>query len=232
MNIKATTDNTKNGKSLKALISTKGIKQKNFSSDKALSIDVLETIKNYVITNKLDIKTKNNFSKADVCVLFLIDSSGSMIKNKQIASIKGIIKQTIKQYKKIRLKYAAVCLSNSEAQILSPLTINTNTLIDAIEQLTTGGKTNMKAGFTLIKELTKSTLNSTINLYIFTDGKINAGETTNPFNEAVSFYKTFLKSIKEVIVIDHENGFIKLALSEKLATEIGAKHIQLTDNTN
>lgn len=230
--INVPTESAKNDTKLKFLISPKGIKQNSFNPDKTMSIHVLETVKDYIITNRFNLKTKNNFSKTEVCVLFLIDSSGSMVKDKQIAFIKGLVEQTIEQYKQKRLKYAAVSLSNGEAQLLSPLTLNTSELICTIEKLTTGGKTNLKAGFYLIKELIKTNIKSKINLYIFTDGKINAGDTENPFNEAVVFYKTFLKSIKEVKIIDNENGFIKLGLSGKLANEIGASYIQLTHNTN
>lgn len=150
--------------------------------------------------------------------MFLIDSSGSMVKDQQIAYMKGLIQQTINRYKGKRLKYGAVALSHGEAQLLSPFTVDAAGLIQSIMELRSGGKTNMKAGFTLITPLVKN--NS--QLYIFTDGKINAGGT---FDEAVNYYNTYLKQLKAT-VINNESGFIQLGMAEKLATAIGAKYIQ------
>lgn len=153
-------------------------------------------------------------------ILFLIDSSGSMVKDQQIAYIKGLIQQTVQRYKGRRLKYAAVALSHGEARLLSPFTPDAGGLIQTISQLRSGGKTNMKAGFALLAPLVKPNMH----LYIFTDGKINAGGT---IEETASYYKTYLKQLKAT-VINNETGFIQLGLAEKLAKAIGAKFIQYT----
>jgi magnesium chelatase subunit ChlD-like protein len=143
-----------------------------------------------------------------------------MVKDQQIAYMKGLIQQTINHYKGKRLKYAAVALSHGEAQLLSPLSTNTESLIQTIVQLASGGKTNMKAGFALIAQL----ISNKVDLYIFTDGKINAGGN---LEEAAIYYKTYLKQVKAT-VINNESGFVQLGLAEKLATAIGAKYIQHT----
>lgn len=153
-------------------------------------------------------------------MLFLIDSSGSMVKDQQIAYMKGLIQKTITHYKGKRLKYAAVALSHGEAQLLSPLSTNNEHLLQTITQLASGGKTNMKAGFTQIAQLIKNKAD----LYIFTDGKINAGGT---FEETVAYYRTNLKQVKAT-VINNESSFVQLGLAQKLATAIGAKYIQHT----
>jgi magnesium chelatase subunit D len=166
----------------------------------------------------VELKYRGNTNKKEVQILFLIDSSGSMVKDQQIAYMKGLIQQTITRYKGRRLKYGAVALSHGEAQLLSPFTVDANGLIHMITQLASGGKTNMKAGFALAAPLLKKN----VHLYIFTDGKINAGST---FDEAVTYYNTYLKQVKAT-VINNESGFIQLGLAEKLATAIGAKYIQ------
>lgn len=166
----------------------------------------------------MTLKYRGTTSKAEQQVLFLIDSSGSMVKDQQIAYMKGLIQQTIAHYKGKRLKYAAVALSHGEAQVLSPFTVDAEGLLQNIAQLASGGKTNMKAGFTLIAQLVKNK----VDVYIFTDGQINAGGT---FEEAVAYYRTYLKQVKAT-VINNESGFVQLRLAEKLATAIDAKYIQ------
>lgn len=175
-------------------------------------------MKNYLTTDKVTLKYRGTIAKAEQQVLFLIDSSGSMVKDQQIAYMKGLIQQTITHYKGKRLKYAAVALSHGDAKVLSPFTIDAEGLLQTIVQLASGGKTNMKAGFALIAQLVKHK----VDLYIFTDGQINAGGT---FEEAVIYYRTYLKQAKAT-VINNESGFVQLRLAEKLATAIGAKYIQ------
>jgi magnesium chelatase subunit D len=112
--------------------------------------------------------------------------------------------------------YAAVALSNGDAQLLSSFTLDADLLMQTIALLKSGGKTNMKAGFTIVNQLIKPDSH----LYVFTDGKINAGT----FEETVSYYKTYLKQVRSATVIDNDSGFVQLGLSQKLATAIGAKY--------
>jgi magnesium chelatase subunit D len=149
-------------------------------------------------------------------VFFLVDSSGSMLTDKQISQIKGLVAATIARYRTQRIRYAAVALTKGDAQLLSALTLDADEVLDAIARLTTGGRTNLKAGFKLISQLLKTNMQQRSSLYIFTDGKINAGDTATPFEEAVSFYQRYLANIRTVEVVDSENGIVKLGLAEKL----------------
>lgn len=222
MQLKTRSASTRKGITLKIPLPAQGIKQK--TATPSAQIDVLETVKYYLAHQKVEIRHKRHRSKAGMHVFFLIDSSGSMVKDKQIAYIKGLVAQTIDRYKTKRIKYAAVALNNGDAQLLSAPTLHAEELINTVKQLPTGGKTNMKAGFSMISQLLKTNIQEQVSLYIFTDGKINAGNTADPFQEAVVFYKQYLTSIKETTVIDNENGFVKLGLAEKLAGSIGARY--------
>ena len=191
-------------------------------------IDVLETVKHYLVHDKVAIRHKRERSKASMYVFLLIDSSGSMVKDRQIAYIKGLVAQTIARYKTKRVKYAAIALNNGDAALLSAPTLHAEELLNTLAQLTTGGKTNMRAGFGMISQLLKNNIQEQVSLYIFTDGRINTGNTADPFGEAVMYYKQYLNGIKQTTIIDNENGFVKLGFAEKLAMSIGAgyQHIQ------
>lgn len=153
-----------------------------------------------------------------------------MVKDKQIAYIKGLVTQTIARYKTRRIKYAAVALTDGDAILLSAPTLHADGLINAVAQLRSGGKTNMKAGFSMISQLLKTNIQEQVSLYIFTDGRINAGTNADPFSEAVIFYKQHLKNIKTT-VINNEYGFVKLGLAEKLANAINASYQLIQQNT-
>lgn len=207
---------------MKIALPLQGIRQQNGAA--SAQVDVLESVKYYLTHGKADVRHKRQRSKADMCVFFLVDSSGSMVKDRQIAYIKGLIAQTIEQYKSRRIKYAAVALNNGTAELLSAPTLHVRELVNALAALTTGGKTNMKAGLAMISQLFKSSMREHARLYIFTDGKINAGNTDDPFGETVMFHRQYLNGIRHTTVIDNENGFVKLGLAEKLATALGAEY--------
>lgn len=184
-----------------------------------LRTDILKTVRHYLTTDKTEIKFRADRSKEHIQIIFLIDSSASMVKEQQIAYIKGLVEQTLNRYKGKRLEYAAVAMTQGDAQLLSSFTVDVKALISRIAHLPAGGKTNLKAAFTLLHQL----VSSHARLYIFTDGQLNAGGS---FEETVSYYNNYLKKIKEATVVDHAAGFIQLGLAKKLAVSIGAKYIQ------
>jgi magnesium chelatase subunit D len=190
------------------------------------SADILATVKNYLTNDQLTVKFKPFVCKSEIRMLFLIDSSSSMLQNKQLALVKGIIEQTADRYKNRKIYYSAVALVNGTAKVLMHLTVNALELITSIKQLRTGGKTNMKAGLKLVHQLLKDskTKNKSHQLFILTDGQINAGESHNPFQEAIAFYKTFLKQLVQTTIVDMERGFVKLGLAKQLAQQMHSRY--------
>ncbi|RVU89953.1 VWA domain-containing protein [Flavobacterium columnare] len=216
--------NTPETQSTKRFVFERPIIQKNKTQNfgkTSTTINILNTVKEYLITKKIKIHYKKTISKAKIHLVFLIDSSSSMIKDQQISFIKGMISETLLKFKNKKIWLSAVALQNGTATIILKFTQNIDYFIAQIEQLRSGGKTNLRAGFYLVKQLLKSkNLEKETLLYIMTDGKVNEGKTQNPFEEAVSYFKTYLKINKHTTVIDTEKGFVKLALAKKLANQM------------
>jgi magnesium chelatase subunit D len=188
-------------------------------------IDVLSSVKEYLITQKFKVHYKKAVAQSKIHLVFLIDSSSSMVKNQQISFIKGLISETLHKFKNKKLILSAVALQNGTATVILKLTQNIENFIAQIQQLRSGGKTNLKAGLSLVHQLLKSkTPQEETVFYLLTDGKINKGETENPFAEAVSYFKTYLRISKNTTVIDTEKGFVKLALAKKLAVEMNVNY--------
>lgn len=197
---------------------------KTGDTEKTQKIDIIKTVKQYAITNVFETQSKKSSREAEAFVFFLIDSSSSMLQYEQIASIKGIIGKTIEQHQYKKIRYATVALEQGYATLVTAPTMNIQQVLKHIETLTTGGKTNLKAGLKLIVQLLKNIHPHPCSLYIFTDGRINTGDTLTPFEETVTFYKTFLKHIRDTHVVDTESGFIKLKHSKTFAKAIGANY--------
>lgn len=222
LKIDSSDQSSKKGLTLKAIDKLSGSKHPDHSNR---SIDLLETVKNHLIHGKLKLSYKGEVSKSEVGMLFIIDSSSSMLQNRQVALVKGIIEQTALQYKNRKINYSAIALANGTANVLTHLT-TVEGLTSSVKQLRSGGKTNLKAGLRLIHQLLKGDggKNKSHHLFILTDGRINAGESENPFQEAVAFYKTFLKQLVRTTIVDMEKGFVKLGLAKQLADQLHSRY--------
>lgn len=195
-------------------------------------IDLFNTVKNYTIKGKFEVIYKPKESKSKLCVYFLIDSSGSMARKKQISYAKGLIHNTLSKNKGKKIKFAVIALINGSASICHPLTDQARSLLESLDKLPTGGKTNLSAGFQEVHRMMQRERSHKKNqqqLYIFTDGRINCGNTTHqePLGEAVKYYSTFLKPLTFTRVINTENSFIKLDKAKELAIQLRSDYIDL-----
>ncbi|HAS43780.1 MAG TPA: hypothetical protein DCS93_25085 [Microscillaceae bacterium] len=192
-------------------------------------VDTYQTLRHYTLRGEFKLIPSSKEAKAKLWVYFLIDSSGSMARKKQISYTKGIIAQTLKNYQGQRIRFAAVALVQGQAKICHSLTQHPQVLLNALEQLPTGGKTNLIAGFQQVHQLIKNNRPSTQiqqQLYIFTDGRINSGNQSqlNPTEQAIQYYRAFLRSLNYTLVIDTESSFIKLGKAQTLANQLGSDY--------
>ena len=200
------------------------LQQQNIGRTNA-KINLLETVKQYITHQKLVIHYTKSVLQSRTHLLFVIDSSSSMLKNRQIAYIKGLLITTLQKQLTKKISFSAIALQNGTAHYVVKLSQNADDFITSLQQLRSGGKTNLKAGLALVQPLLKSKLpQEETQLYILTDGQINQGETENPFQEAVAFFKSYLKLFKNTTIVDTEKGFVRLNLAEKLASDMKVKY--------
>jgi magnesium chelatase subunit D len=185
-------------------------------------------VRNYTATGDFSISYIPDRSKGKLEVYFLIDSSGSMAHDDQIRYAKGIVAQTLDKHKGRHVTFAGIGLRNGQAEVFHPTTTYADQFISALQQLKTGGKTNLTAGFEKVYQLLHRSAQSRHvqhHLYIFTDGRINAAIDYNqdPLAEAVSYYKRYLKALSYIHVLNTEHGFVKLDNARLLAGKLHAR---------
>ncbi|UII33992.1 VWA domain-containing protein [Fulvivirga ulvae] len=187
--------------------------------------DLLQTVNHYLLHDRFELKQKKTSHNAAPLIIFLIDSSSSMAKNKMIAYVKGLIENTAKKHNRQSLKYALIALLQGESQLIFPPGKSKELLFQSLEDLKTGGQTNMASGIRKVYEVIRKQKGSDIvKLFILTDGKINKGKTSTPFEEAVQLHKQLLGSLKSVTVVDTESGFVKLQMAKDFANSIKANY--------
>ncbi len=186
------------------------------------SIDIRKTVHQYISTDKFEIQKKYTSSKTSPKLIFLIDSSGSMMKDRAIAYAKGLIRKTLEKARKT--EFALVAIHHSKAELLQPFTANATAIIQTMEDMPIGGKTNIIAAIAPIKPLLKPQEYSNTQLIILTDGRFNVGSSTDVLEESIALCRKNWQHYGHLTVVDSEQGVVKLGLAKTFATGIGAAY--------
>ncbi len=212
----ATNNNNQQG------INTKENKERNI-----LETDTKKTVSQYLTTDKFELKTKRKNNLLKQHHIFLIDSSGSMLKDQIIAYAKGAVNKIAENSKTQNTKFSIVSLFNGESQLILTQTGILKDIETALSTLKTGGKTNLKSGFKQVKSICTD-LEYNHSLHIITDGKLNAGDN---LEDTVLAFQAFCKGIGNTQVIDAEKGFVKIGEAFELSNRINANYeVLITDN--
>ena len=188
--------------------------------------DVRKTVTQYVATDRLEIKKKHEVIKACPKVIFLIDSSGSMLKDQAISYVKGLVNKTIQQGRKTG--FAIIAIHHSKAQTLLPFSREAHKIEEVLSSLPIGGKTNMIAGFDQLSQLLNPTQRLNTQVFIMTDGRFNTGASGDVFDETVRLCLQQLRGFSSVTVVDSEQGLVRLGLARVFAQKIGG-HYQIIE---
>lgn len=208
-------------------------KPRNFSTTTAIqssslsynkTIDLVKTLKNYLTKQRFTLVYKPLVDKPVHYVVFLLDTSGSMVINQQLGYIKGIVQKTVYSNKFTKVQYALVTLDKSSARVLQRFTTDTKKIIENSYALSATGKTNLGAAFMKVAELIKSVNKKSLDLFILTDGKVNEG-AQKPMEFAIRVYKRYLSSkVNKTTVVDTEHHFVKLAKAKYLAKRLSVAY--------
>ncbi|MEX6625808.1 AAA family ATPase [Tenacibaculum salmonis] len=189
--------------------------------------DTKKTVGQYLATDKFDLKTKRKSTLLKQHHIFLIDSSGSMLKNQIIAYAKGSVHKIAENSKNQNTQFSIISLFDGDAELILNQTPILADVEIALKNLKTGGKTNLNAGFKLIKR-NCSNIDFNHNLHIITDGKLNA---ENNLEDTVLSFQTYCKGIDKTQIIDAEKGIVKIGEAKELANSINANYeILITEN--
>lgn len=191
-------------------------------------IDYRESVKNYLVKEEFEVIYKTHEQRSKTAIYFLVDSSGSMARHHQVSFVKGVISNTISENRGKHITFATVGMINGSAEIIHSETQNTDQLIRALEEFRTGGRTNLTYGFRQVSYLLKHhpSREKRYTLFILTDGRINQSvdKQLDPTEEAVVYFRRYLKNFNDVSVVDMERGFVKLGKAEELANKLHAKY--------
>lgn len=188
----------------------------------------MQSVKQYLLKERFEAYYEPEDPKGLANIIFLLDTSGSMAVGEQMAHVKGLIAQTLKKQQQKKVRYAMILLEDSSATIAQSFTPHAKLITELNYKLRTGGKTNLGDAFKKVHSLCRSLDKRTVQLFAFTDGKVNAGaEGVSPFAYALSCYKKYVGNSVRATIVDTEQGFVRIGKARVLANELNINYSRL-----
>nr|WP_207955802.1 VWA domain-containing protein [Rubrobacter marinus] len=180
-----------------------------------------------LVVRREDLREKVREGREGNLILFLVDASGSMAARKRMSAVKGAVLSLLSDAYQRRDKVGLVSFRGDGARVLLPPTASVELAARRLEELPTGGRTPLSAGLetaaeVLKRERTREKERRPL-LVLLTDGRFTAGP--DPKDAAAGLRGLGVRSI----VVDTEEGFVRLGMAEGVAGALGARCMRLDD---
>ena len=149
-------------------------------SDQLCDIDIPATIRASALNGGIKpehLRVRVRKIRVPRLTVILLDSSGSMVAMKRIRVAKGIAKKLIENSYVKRDSLALVVFKGYSAEVLVPPTRNYSKVLQALENVKTGGRTPLSSALRVLLLLAKSfrlkNKNSVVRGILISDGKAN-----------------------------------------------------------
>ncbi|UWG98472.1 VWA domain-containing protein [Dehalobacter sp. DCM] len=187
-----------------------------------------------VAVEKSDIRVKIREKRTGNTIVFVVDASGSMGANKRMAAVKGAILSLLNDAYQKRDKVGMIAFKNHSAELLLGITRSVELAEKKLAALPTGGRTPLAAGLNLAYEIVKA---ATIKdkdtlpvIVLVSDGRATYSESgLDAFEEALAAAQRIGAEKIKAVVIDTDQSFIKLNLTERIAKSMNADSFIIED---
>ena len=201
----------------------------------ALSGDDAPTVLPAVLIEPWDIREKVRESKAGSLVLFVVDASGSMGAQRRMVAVKGAVLSILLDAYQRRDRVGLVSFRGTAAQLLLPPTNSVDLAQAQLREMPTGGRTPLSAGLFKAMEVmeTERTKDRDVlpMLVLLSDGRANVttAGAVSPTEEARAAAAIVREARIPAVVVDTEDGYVRLGLAASIAESMGARCIRLDD---
>ena len=180
-----------------------------------------------LVVRREDLREKVREGREGNLILFLVDASGSMAAKKRMSAVKGAVLSLLSDAYQRRDKVGLVSFRGDGAELLLTPTASVELAARRLEELPTGGRTPLSAGIEKAAEVLKRERMREKErrpmLVLLTDGRATAGP--DPTAAAAGLRSLGVSSI----VVDTEEGFVRLGMAESVAGALGARCMRLDD---
>ncbi|MHA2856301.1 VWA domain-containing protein [Paenibacillus lautus] len=180
-----------------------------------------------------DLRLKKRENRVGATLLFVVDASGSMAARKRMTAVKGAILSLLQDAYEKRDRIGMIAFRNNEAELILPVTRSIEAASKQLRDIPTGGKTPLADGLAKAYKVLHSEKrrnNDTLPVMIIvTDGRANESSIglsayADIWNECLEAAKLIRAAGIRSLVLDTEQGFVKLGRSRELTDALGAEY--------
>lgn len=184
--------------------------------------------------DKSDIRERVREKRTGTSILFLVDASGSMGANQRMEAVKGAIISLLTDAYEKRDKVGMISFRKDKAEVLLNITRSVELAKKELKEMSVGGKTplsiGLEKGYTLLMQEKKKDKDLIPLMVIVSDGRATySNSNIDPFDEAISIAHKIKGSDIQTIVVDCEQGFIRLEMAKELAKALDSKYYKIDE---
>ncbi|WP_245938129.1 VWA domain-containing protein [Williamsia limnetica] len=180
-----------------------------------------------------DIRGALRRGKEGNLVVFVLDLSGSMTARKRLDAVSGAVVSMLRDSYQRRDRVAVVTMRGAGAEITVPPTRSVDAAVRRLTGLRTGGRTPLAEGLLTSRDVVRRNSHKEPNrrpiVVVLTDGRATAGPAA--LARAGAAADRLRREGTSAIVIDCEQGMVRLGLARVLAGQLGGECVQIADLT-
>lgn len=167
--------------------------------------------------------------KARRNVLFLIDTSASMLSVERLAMVKGCVESLLQQAYVARTRVALVSFGGAQAKLVLPFTSSAELAASRVEAMCGGGGTHFIQGLNIASQLIES-LTEPVDLVILSDGRVSRERKRALQPQLAAFAHFCAVRACKILLVDASHGN-KTARqrAEHLAQNLHAHYVRLPE---
>ncbi|MDO4691303.1 MAG: VWA domain-containing protein [Porphyromonadaceae bacterium] len=180
-----------------------------------------------IIIASSDLRYKLCRRRTGYHILFAVDASGSMGAQKRMHRVKGLIIELLRRAYEERDYVGLLTFRADEAKLILPLTKSIARAHTLLKDLQTGGRTPLYLGLSrsleVLQHAARKGKGVTPVLVVVTDGRATSrypGENSPEALRQLGWEFSYIGA--KILVIDSEEGFIRMGKARQLAEHLGA----------
>jgi magnesium chelatase subunit D len=180
-----------------------------------------------LVLRRTDLREHVREGREGNLVVFCVDASGSMGARRRMAAVKGAVLSLLRDAYQRRDRLALIAFRGAGAELVLPPTSSAAAAAERLRLLATGGRTPLAAGLARAGELIaaerlRDPLRRPL-LVVVSDGRANAG------GDPLAAAHPLAASGVAALVVDSEEGPLRLGLAGELARALAAPCIRLEE---
>ncbi len=185
-----------------------------------------------LIVHRDDLRARVRQGREGNLVVFVVDASASMGARRRMEAVKGAIRALLLDAYQRRDRLALVAFRGRQGEVALPPTSSVDVADRRLATLPVGGRTPLAAGLARAGELVAASaaregLRRPL-LVVLTDGRANVGGG-DPVAAAHAQARTLADRGVAAVVVDTEDGFVRLGMADALAEQLAAPVLRLDD---